>query len=261
MKKIIIFITILVLVFSFFIYQFWNNSKQNLKADSSLSDIKKRGKLVVGTNVPFKPMEYYDNFGNLVGFDIDLIHEIASVLGVSVEIENVPWDELLNDVKINKFDVAIDSITITPERQKELLFSLPYLNAGQTVVVRKDNQDISKLENLKGKKICVLQDTTSEEVARLYTDPSMVQGFASQDLLTEHLKNKNTDAMIVDYIVAMNVVKDNPDLKIAIKLITEEYYGISTKLGNESLINAINNIVKEMKRDGRMKKIEEKWLK
>ncbi len=225
MKKIIIFVVIVILasVLIFFGYRYLNIGKQNQATDRSFLNIKEKGKLLVGTNLPFKPMEYYDGSKKIVGFDIDLITKIASSMGVSVEIQDVPWDNLFEDVKSGKFDVIIDSITITAERQKEMLFSAPYLNAGQVVVVRSDNKDIYKPEDLNGKKVAVLKDTTCEEVARHYTDTLLIQKYDSQDIVNQHLKNKDADAVVVDYIVAVGIVKSNPDLKIATDKITEAY--------------------------------------
>ncbi len=264
MQKIIIFggILLSILVLGFVGYKYFN-SRQVItnSSDSSLSNIKERGKLIVGINVPFGPMEYYDQSGKIVGFDIDLITKIASDIGVVVEIKDVPWIDLFNDLKMEKFDVIIDSITITDDRQKEMLFSSPYLSTGQVIVVRKDNIDINKPEDLKGKKVSVFKNTTCEDVARRYADLSLLQSYEGQDVVTHHLKNKDADAMIVDYIVALNTVKENPDLKMVTNKITEEYYGIATKLGNNALMDEINSILREIKRDGQLKQIEDKWLK
>jgi polar amino acid transport system substrate-binding protein len=261
MKKIIVF-GIIILALGFVGYKYlsiYEQQKQTI--DTSLSKIKERGKLIVGTNLPFEPMEYYDQSKKIIGYDIDLINAIASNLGVSVEIKDVPWNGLFDDVKMGKFDLIIDSITMTADRQKEMLFSVPYINAGQVVLVRKENKDINKPEDLKGKKVAVLKNTTCEDAAKLYADLSLIQEYSSQDIAIEHLKNKDADAVVVDYVVAAYTVKKDPSLKIVTNQFTEEFYGIATKLDNLALMNEINNILRGMKRDGQLDQIKNKWLK
>lgn len=235
------------------------NPEQDAK-DSSFTDLKEKGKMIVGTNLPFEPMEYYDASGKIVGFDIDLINEIASRLGLTAEIIDVPWEGLLDRTEAGEFDVSIDSITITSERMNSLLFSSPYLNAGQLIVVPKENKDIVKPEDLKGKKVVVLKGTTCEETALKYTAKELVTGYESQDIVTEKLNKKDADAMIVDFVVAIQVVKNNPSMKILEGQLTEEYYGLATKKSNIALMNEINRVLRDMKSDGSLKAIETKWL-
>ncbi|MFH0869563.1 MAG: basic amino acid ABC transporter substrate-binding protein [archaeon] len=230
-------------------------------SDDSLMKVKERGKLLVGTNLPYAPMEYYDETGKIVGFDIDIITKIASELGVGVEIQDVPWDGLFDDVKSGRFDVIIDTITINPRRMEEMLFSNPYMDGGQAIVIRRENDNIKELDDLKGRKVAVLKDTTGDEAAQEYVDQALLLKYESQDISTDHLKNKDADAMIVDYIVALSIVKSNPELKILDFKLTEEFYGIATKKGNDALMNEINAILREMRQDGTLDSMVNKWAK
>ena len=252
-------ICILVLLFSLVGYRFTH--VQQPITDYSLLNVKERGELLVGTNVPYEPMEFVDENNNIVGFDIDVAKEIASHLGVSLNITNFEWNDLFTAVKTGKVDIAIASITITPERAKEMLFSIPYFNGGQVIVVRKNDTDIRIPEDLIDKKVGVQGGTTCEKVALEYTNSSMIITYNSSDLPIEALKNSEIDAVVIDYVAASNYVKKTPSLKIVGEPFTQEFYGIVTKKSNVALMNEIDNILRKMKRSGKLDEIKSKWLK
>ena len=137
---------------------------QHKPAPLSLSDIKEKGTLLVGVDIPYGVMEFYDASGKLAGIDMDIASEIASRIGVSMEVKTMPFSKLFDALKAGEVDVVISAVTITPERQKTMLFSVPYLNAGMSIAVRKDNQSIQSLEDLKDQKVGVLKGTVGEEL-------------------------------------------------------------------------------------------------
>ena len=89
--------------------------------DSSLADIKEKGKLVVGSDIPYGIMEFYDDSGKAVGIDMDLANEIASQIGVEMEVKTMPFNDLFDAVKSGEVDIIASAVTITEERQKEML--------------------------------------------------------------------------------------------------------------------------------------------
>ncbi|MBD3202826.1 transporter substrate-binding domain-containing protein [Candidatus Woesearchaeota archaeon] len=233
----------------------------NQITDNSLINVKKRGKLIIGAIPDYPPMEYIDENGDHVGYDIDVVKEIASQLGVDSEIKQIMWGDLFNAVKSGEVDLIISSITITQERQQEMLFSVPYFDAGQTIVVQKNTKDISSPGDLKGKKIGVNAGTTCEKIALEYANNEDVIGYPGYDPIINDLKNNEIDAMVTDLIGASNYVKNNPDLKLVGEPFTQEFYGIATKLGNNALMEEIDRILRNMKRSGKLKEIKNKWLK
>ncbi|MFN6991886.1 MAG: transporter substrate-binding domain-containing protein, partial [Fervidobacterium sp.] len=138
-KRLIFKIVVLVLL----------TSLVTLSFTQSLAEIKKRGKLLVGTEPTFPPFEFVDEKNQVVGFDIDIANELAKRLGVKVEIVNLPFDSLIPALQQGKVDIIIAGMTITEERAKVVDFSKPYFEANQAIVVRKDGKfEPKKIEEL-----------------------------------------------------------------------------------------------------------------
>ncbi len=237
-------------------------------ADNSLANIEKKGTLIVGSDIPYGVMEFFDANNNPAGVDVDVAKEIASRLGVKLAFEDRGWDQLFSEVKNGEIDLAISSITITPERQKEVLFSDHYFHGGQVIVVRSDNQTIRGVANLAGQKIAVQKDTTGQDEARKYTAENAIFPYLSFDSseggglnIVNDLKSGKFDVIIVDYIQALDMIKNNTGLKIVGVPFTKETYGIITKIGNDSLTQRINSILSDMEKDGTLEEIETKWVK
>ncbi len=229
--------------------------------DSSLQDIKDKGTLVVGIDAPFGVMEFYDESGNLVGVDIDLAKEIASAIGVDLEHKNMPFDELFDAVKTEEVDVIISTVTITPERQETMLFSIPYFDGGNVVVGRSEHRDMKLPEDLLDKKVGVLKGTTGDAFASELIGDSLVVRYLTNDERKQALSNGEIDVTVIDYIAAIDLVKNNPSLEIIGKPLNQAYYGVITKLGNDALMEEINRILREMKRRGRLKEIIDTYVK
>jgi len=123
-------------------------------------------KITVATDATFKPFEYTDDNGNLVGFDIDLMNEIAKKADLQIEWVNIPFESLLSGLATCQYDMAIAGISIDPERQKQMLFSDPYMDAGLVVVVQKNNTTINSKDDLKGLKVSAQLGTTGEIEAK-----------------------------------------------------------------------------------------------
>jgi ABC-type amino acid transport substrate-binding protein len=261
-------ITALVIVAAVYVFRAPLSGKPT-QSDSSLSNIKKRGKLIVAADIEYEPMEFFDKQGKPAGLDIDIVREIAKELGVTIEIANVTWDDFFTVVEEGKADIGISSVTILPERAKDMLFTNPYLNSGQVIVVKKGTSGIMVPGDLKGKKVGVQIETTGRTQALLYADPKMVIDYTLLDGTKENpksgliydLKSSKVDAGIFDYVGAASMVKNNPDLVIVGEPFTQEYFGIITKLGNTSLVEEMNLILNRMKRDGRLQQIKDLWLK
>jgi polar amino acid transport system substrate-binding protein len=235
-------------------------------ADDSLANIKNKGVLVIGSDIPYGVMEFFDEDNNPAGVDVDIAQEIASRLGVRLEFNDYDWDQLFDKVKSGEIDLALSSITITPARQKEMRFSDPYFNGGQVIVVSSANQEISGVKSLVGKKIAVQKDTTGYTEAKKYTPEDLISVYLNFENtngagIISDLKNEKFEAIIVDYIQALSMIKDNSGLKIIGVPFTKEDYGIATRLSNNTLMEKINSILEGMKSDGTLDKIKTTWTK
>lgn len=260
MFLIVLVVSILVIITGLWLW--FNNHKA---ADNSLANIKNKGVLVVGGYIPYGVMEFFDANNKAAGIDVDIAAEIASQLGVRLEFNDYDWDKIFPLVKNGQIDLAISSITITPERQKEMLFSNPYFNGGQVIVINVNNQEIKGINDLFGQKIAVQRDSTGYNEAKKYTSENSIFTYlnfnASADgqSIINDLANKKFAAIIVDYIQALTLIKNYPNLKIVGVPFTKEDYGLATKIGNNSLMEKINSILQNMKKNGTLEKIETKW--
>lgn len=184
-------------------------------------------KVTVATDATFPPFEYVDANKNIVGFDIDLMNEIAKTAGFEIEWVNVPFESLLAGMATCQYDAAAAAISITPDRQAQMLFSEPYLDAGLIVVVQESNTTITGLDSLNGMRVAAQLGTTGEIEAQKI--PNVVyKPYDSYDLAFLDLINGQIDAVIADNPVALGFIAANPgQLKTVGPVFNNEQYGIA----------------------------------
>ncbi len=255
----ILSILIVVLVGGFVYYWFLSSLGKKEVVDPKIKEIISRGKILVGTEAAYPPMEYFDETGNFVGFDIDLAKEIASDLGVGVDFKNLPWVEIFDSVMKGEVDMIISAIAITPERLEALSFSDPYLNVGQVIVTKKDLV-IQGVEDLQGKIIGVQKGTISEEEAKKRTDLSLVKSYANYSLVKEALFRGEIEVILIDYPAGIKMVAQDEELKIVGEPFTQEFYSVAVQKGQEVLLARINQTIRRLKQTGKLRALEEKWL-
>jgi len=217
-------------------------------------------KIRIATDATWPPFEFVnEQTKEIEGFDIDIMKAIAEKEGLDVEFVNVGWDPLLAGVAQGTYDAAISSITITEERKKVMLFSDPYFEAGQIIVVRIDNMTITGKDTLAGIVGSQLGTTGSFEVEKIAAATLKTYddiGLAFQDLI-----NGQIDAVVCDNPVALNYTGQNPDkLKTAGGTFTEENYGIALAKGQEDLLEKINAGIAALKAEGKFEEFSKKWL-
>jgi len=231
--------------------------------DSTIKRIKDAGVLKVGTCTPFEPMEYKNESGDILGFDIDIAEEIAMHLGVEIEIKDYPnlFDNISTPLEDGEVDMVIAAITITIERTKQVLFSRPYLNAGQIIIVNASNTDIKSEIDLFNKIVGVQRNTTGEEEALKYTNSSsQVITYLNYEMALLDLIAEEIDAIIVDYPSGVALIKNQPDLKIIGAPFTNEFYGIAVKKGEKALVAEIDSVIVGLLENGKMNEIKNRWL-
>lgn len=217
--------------------------------------------VTVATDATFPPFEYVDETTkNMTGFDIDLINMIAEKANLKISIENTPFDSVTAGISQCQFDIAIAAITITDDRKQNMLFSDPYINAGQIVVVRKDETTIKSYADLDGKAVAAQLGTTgaieAEKIPNVTFKP-----YDSYDLAFLDLQNKQVDAVIVDYMTAVGFIAKNPDqLMTTGDVFTDENYGIAVCKNKSELVDKINAALKALKDEGKLKDLETKYL-
>lgn len=219
------------------------------------------GVLTVGTDAAYPPLENVEA-GEFVGFDIDLVKEIANRLGFEAEIINTAWDGIFPALIAHKFDVVISAVTITEDRDKEMDFSDPYLDSDQSIAT-KDDSGIKTKADLKDKILGVQIGTTGELTAKEIDEEMGVAEIKTYDdilLAFEDLKAGRIDAIINDIPTSAYIAKDNPELVIVEKIITKEKYGIVFAPDTPELLKAVNKVLKDMTEDGTYDQIYSKWF-
>ena len=214
---------------------------------------KKEDTLVMVTEAGFEPYEYVKN-NEIVGVDVDIAREIAAAMGKELEIKDVAFDSLINELNSGKADFAAAGMSITEERKKEVDFSIEYVSSKQVVVVRKDYNKIKSVNDLNGKTISVqLGSVADTYVTKNFKNSKIVRQkkFLSA---AEDVKAKKSECIIMDVLPAKELVKNNSELTILkIELFTDKY-AIAVKKGNTELLNKINEVLEKLIEEG---KIEE----
>jgi len=222
-------------------------------------------KIVFATDATWPPMEFVDDSKNIVGFDIDLIKEAGKQGGFDVEVKNVNWDGIFGGLDAGQYDAVISSVTITDDRKKTMDFSIPYLSAGQVLIVRSDTPATVKgLSDMAGKTVGSQIGTTG---ALAVEKAKGVKGktYDEAGLAVEDLTKGRLDGVVVDNSTAINYVLQNPGYKGQLKIVgqpfTDESYGVAVKKGNKAVLDLINAGLRKALATDKKKEFENKWLK
>lgn len=196
-------------------------------------------KIVVGTNAEFAPFEYFNEDGEIDGFDADLIELIMTVLEYDYEIISIDFDALLPALASGQIDLAIAAMTINATRLENALFSVPYFNASQKIIVKTDSA-IAGLADLEGKKIGVQLGTTGDlYVTEKVPGAEVVRYTKALDAVND-LDAGRLDAVVTDAEPSKVYVAPFETLKILDDDLSEEKYGIAAALGNDELIAEVD---------------------
>lgn len=221
----------------------------------SLADVQKAGKLTVATSPDFPPFENLEG-GEVVGIEVEIMEIICQELGIDFELEQINFDAVLTGVQTGKYDCGMSGISVTPKREKNTLFTVPYCLAAQCIVVNADS-DIASKADLAGKKISVQTGTTAAEFCsgEGYT---LSQFEANQDAKLALTQGK-VDAWVVDDLTAAELCKGDDSVKILDEAMTTEPYAFAFAFGSEDLVEEINKILEELIADGTIAALFEKY--
>lgn len=215
--------------------------------------------LVFGTDATYPPFEFREG-NRIVGFDVELGNLIAAELGARARWVNSAFDGIFPALHTGKFDLVMSSVTITPERQKQLAFSDGYYTAGQIVAVRQDEPEIQSLDDLGGKVAGIQSNTTAEEVLKSRSGVE-VRRYESIDLALQDLTNGNLRAVVGDAPTLRYFIKRGfPRLKTVGDLLSEEHYGIAMRPKDAVLRQEVNAALARIRADGRYAALEQKWF-
>lgn len=220
-------------------------------------------KVLVATEASFPPMEFVDDAGQVVGFDIDLVKAVAARGKFEVEFQNVAWDGIFAALKNGNYDMVASSVTITPDRKAQFDFSEPYLKAGQVILVRtEDRSKYPDMASLKGKKVGVQIATTGSE--RMEKEPVELKQYNTAGLVFQDLINGNIDAVMMDKPVADYYASKKPESAKKIVVVgephTSEQFGLVLRKGDTQLKAMVDGGLAEIRKDGTLERLEKKWF-
>jgi L-cystine transport system substrate-binding protein len=237
-----------------------NDSEGKDNGKSVLARIEKSNVLNVAFEGTYPPFNFLDDNDEFQGFDVDISNEIAERLGVKANFIATKWDGLIGGLKADKFDIIIGQMTVTEERKKSVDFTDPYVITGSVLVTREDTNDITKLEDIKGKKVGVGGGTTFEEVANSVEGADVKLYKAVSDYIQD-LTNERLDVIINDQLLISYNIKENKlPIKIASDIVNKDEIGMAVNKGNEDFIKKVNTALTEMKDDGTYNEIYKKWF-
>ena len=216
------------------------------------------GVLTVGTNAAFPPYEYYEG-DQIVGIDAEITAAIAEKLNLELKIEDMEFGSLLATMNSGKIDACAAGMTVTEERLKTVNFTETYAQGVQVVIVKEDSP-IASIDDLKGKKIGVQIATTGDIYASDDFGEENVDKYDKGADAVMALQNDKVDAVIIDNEPAKNFVANNEGLKILDTEYAVEDYAIAVSKDNEDLLEAINTALAELKEEGRLQEIIDKYI-
>ena len=220
--------------------------------------------LIAAANPTWPPMEFLDENKNIIGYDRDIIAAIAEEIGMKSEFRNIAWDGIFASLESGQANVIASCVTITDKRKKAYVFSDPYYEVHQAVVVAKDSA-IKKPEDLKGKKVGVQIGTTAIEALRKMNVDIDLRTYDEVGLVFEDMRNGRLDVVVCDDPVARYYASRKEGYKDLMKVafLTEdaEYIGFVFSKDNAELAAQVNKGLKAIRENGKEKAIRNKWEK
>ena len=238
-----------------------NNAKQE-----AAGELDKSKTYVLGMDDTFAPMGFRDEKGELVGFDVELAQAAAKEMGIKVECQPIDWTVKETELDSGNVDFLWNGYSITPEREKKVLFSDPYMDNRQIIVTLKDSPVNSKAD-LAGKRVTVQGESSALEAVT--KDEAFVNSLAEPPVEyatnTECFKDieaKRCDAIVVDEVLARYYMKQNGEdnYKVLEDNFGEEKFAVGMRKDDVALQEALNKALAKLKEDGTYDEIYKKYF-
>ncbi|MCT4562946.1 MAG: transporter substrate-binding domain-containing protein [Maledivibacter sp.] len=224
--------------------------------ESKLDQIKKKGKIVLGTAADYPPYEFHKEINGqdtIVGFDIEIAKAIAEDLGVELEIKDMKFDGLLAALVADKIDFIVAGMVPTEDREKSVDFTNQYYKADQSILIKAEDADKFKTkEDFKGAVVGAQKTTIQEDIAKSI-EGAEVKGLSKITDLVLELSNDKVDAVVLVNPVAKAYAKSNPQLYVPeISFGTEDGVAAAVNEGNKELVDAINKTLDKLISEGKI---------
>ncbi len=260
MKKILLTLLVLLVALS----AIFTGCSSKEEVDNSWNDIKEAGKIIVGLDDEFPPMGYRDENNEITGFDVEMAYAAAEKLGVEIEFKPIDWDSKVMELNNKNIDVIWNGLSITPDRQEKMLFTNPYMENRQVIIVMKDSSIKTKAD-LKEKVIGLQADSSSldalkKDEATFDSIKEVVQYNNNNEALMD-LPTGRIDAVVVDEIVGRFYIGiKKQEFKVLDESFGSEEYGVGLRKEDAALLLQLQKALDEMKEDGTAKDISIKWF-
>ncbi len=218
--------------------------------------------LIVGMELSYYPFETIDTQGKPWGVSVDLAEALGTYLNRQVKIENIPFVGLIPALKSKKIDLIISSMTITPERQKSIAFSHPYLATGLCLLINKKTlgETVEALDEV-GNKIVVKIGTTGEVFARKFFKNAKVMSLDRESSCVLEVVQGKCNAFIYDQFSILKDWQKYPDATRAnLRPFIEEYWAIGLRLDDKDLLPQVNNFLQDFRQKGGFQDLADKYF-
>ncbi len=222
--------------------------------DNSLGRIKKAGYIKIATSPGYPPFAFYDAKSQLVGFDVDVAQEISKRMGVETKLIDIDWQVIINGLNSGECDAILGSMAITEERSKMVDFSIPYYYSRSHVIVVSGSA-IKDLTGIATRTVGVMKDSTFENDAKKLKIKN-IRLYKTNDEAISALRKGEVEAVVTDEIVAMYVKNSShTDIEPIGEPLSNEKIAVSFRKGDKALLNRVNEIIKDMQKDGTLRQL------
>lgn len=231
-------------------------SSASAQTSDLLDQIRSKGKIVIATEGTWSPWTYHDESGKLTGYDIEVGRLIAKKLGVEPQFVEGKWDGLLAGITAGRYDIMINGVDMTPEREKSYRFTDPYAYNRTAVMTAESNDTIKTIADLKGKVTANTISSTYAEVAEKYG--AKVTGVDDLNQTFELLLSGRIDATLNAEVVYYDYKKVHPTAAVKIAAIADETTSVGIPLkkdGTEKLQAELNKILAELRTSGELSRL------
>lgn len=234
-------------------------SRENTDSDL-LAQILEEGVITIGTEGTYSPNSYHDESGNLVGFDVEVAEKIAEKLGVRAEFVESEWDSLFAGMDSGRIDIVVNEVEASEERREKYDFSEPYTYIQGALLVAEDNDEIQSVEDLEGKRAAQNLTSSWGQLGESYG--AELIGVDSMNQSVELLLTGRADVTLNAETAFYDFMKNQPDQAVKIAAMTDSTTSsvIPVRKGNESLVNAINDALDEMRESGELEELSVKYF-
>ena len=242
-----------------------NSSSESTAAegeDNSLQKVLDNGELILGLDASFPPMGFTDEKNEIIGFDIDVAQEVCDRMGIELVKQPINWDTKEQDLDVGRIDCIWNGMSINASRQEAMNLSDPYMKNEMIFVVPADS-DVKSMDDLKGKTIGVQSGSSAQEILEgweNYGDITVTPLDDNVEALRQ-MEMNFSDAVFLDSIVANYFITSNDkDYVILPGNLESEEYAIGFRKGDQALRDEVQKQLSEMKKDGKLAEISEKWF-